>query len=66
MNNIAKGYESGIDAFFIRYLNISKASCGEVRSMLYAGEDLNFLHLTRCTINERKNNKTQLFNSKIH
>ncbi len=40
MNNIAEGSESGSDSLFIRYLNISKASCGEVRSMLYAGEDL--------------------------
>ncbi len=40
MNNIAEGSEAGSDSLFIRYLNISKASCGEVRSMLYAGEDL--------------------------
>ena len=42
MNNIAEGSESGSDALFIRYLNTSKASCGEVRSMLYAGEDLRY------------------------
>ncbi|MEI8085726.1 MAG: four helix bundle protein [Paludibacter sp.] len=35
MNNIAEGSESGSDALFIRYLRISKASCGEVRSMSY-------------------------------
>lgn len=35
MNNIAEGSESGSDPLFIRYLKISKASCGEVRSMLY-------------------------------
>ncbi len=42
MNNIAEGSESGTDSFFIRYLNTSKASCSEVRSMLYAGEDLTY------------------------
>lgn len=40
MNNIAEGSESGSDANFIKFLNISKGSCGEVRSMLYLIEDL--------------------------
>ena len=35
MNNIAEGYESGSDAKYINFLNISKGSCSEVRSMLY-------------------------------
>jgi len=35
MNNIAEGSESGSDPLFIRYLKIAKASCGEVRSMLF-------------------------------
>ena len=39
MNNIAEGSEAGSDALFIRYLKIAKASCGEVRSMLYLCED---------------------------
>jgi|ERR1035437_4296547 four helix bundle protein len=42
MNNIAEGSESGTDSFFIRYLNTAKASCSEVRSMSYAGEDLTY------------------------
>lgn len=40
MNNIAEGSESGSDPLFIRYLKIAKASCGEVRSMLFLCEDL--------------------------
>ena len=40
MNNIAEGSESGTDALYIRYLNISKASCAEVRSMFYICEDI--------------------------
>lgn len=33
MNNIAEGCESGSDAKYIYFLNISKGSCGEVRSI---------------------------------
>ena len=40
MNNIAEGAESGSDAKFINYLNTSRGSCSEVRSMLYLCEDL--------------------------
>jgi four helix bundle protein len=42
MNNIAEGSESGSDPLFVRYLKIAKASCGEVRSMLFLCEDLHF------------------------
>ena len=40
MNNIAEGSECGSDAHFIKFLNIAKGSCGEVRSMLYLMGDL--------------------------
>jgi len=39
MNNIAEGFESGSDASYVRYLNIAKGSCSEVKSMLYLCED---------------------------
>ena len=39
MNNIAEGFDSGYDKKFISYLNISRASCSEVNSMLYLCED---------------------------
>lgn len=42
MNNIAEGFDYGSDAMFIRYLDIAKASCGEVKSMLYLAEDRKF------------------------
>ncbi len=35
MNNIAEGAESGTDAKYINFLQISRGSCSEVRSMLY-------------------------------
>jgi len=43
MNNIAEGFERGSDKDFARFLDIAKASCGEVRSMLYLVEDLNYI-----------------------
>ena len=42
MNNIAEGREAGSAKLFRRYLGIAKASCGEVRSMFYAAQDLGF------------------------
>ena len=39
MSNIAEGFERGSRADFARFLVISKASCGEVRSLLYAALD---------------------------
>ena len=35
MNNIAEGVESGSDAKYMNFLQISRGSCSEVRSMLY-------------------------------
>jgi four helix bundle protein len=43
MNNVAEGFERGSDKDFSRFLDISKASCGEVRSMLYLAEDLKYI-----------------------
>ena len=45
MNNIAEGFERKTDADFARFLDISKGSNGEVRSMLYLAEDLGYLDL---------------------
>ena len=43
MNNIAEGFERYSDTEFRRFLDISKASCGEVRSMLYLAEDIKYI-----------------------
>lgn len=43
MNNIAEGFERGSDKDFARFLYISKASAGEVRSMLFLGEDRGYI-----------------------
>lgn len=55
MNNIAEGCEAGSDAKFLNFLNISRGSCAEVRSMLYLCEDLGF-----CTKTEREQLQSQL------
>ena len=39
MSNIAEGFERGSRADFARFLVMAKASCGEVRSLLYAALD---------------------------
>ena len=62
INNISEGSESGSDPLFIRYLKISKASCGEVRSMLYLCEDLKYCSTETATILK---NKTILISSSI-
>jgi len=43
MTNIAEGFERGSGAEFGRFLDIAKASAGEVRSLLYVAEDLSYL-----------------------
>lgn len=42
-NNIAEGFEKQSDKELIRFLYISKGSCGEVRSMIYTAKLQNFI-----------------------
>ncbi|MBT3230177.1 four helix bundle protein [Candidatus Uhrbacteria bacterium] len=41
MNNIAEGLERNSNKELLYFLNVSKGSCGEVRSMLYVAKDQN-------------------------
>ncbi len=43
MNNIAEGFERKTPKDFAHFLDLAKGSCGEVRSMLYVAEDLEYL-----------------------
>ncbi|PAZ05930.1 MAG: hypothetical protein CAK88_06275 [Verrucomicrobiia bacterium AMD-G2] len=42
MNNIAERFEKRTDADFANFLDIAKGSNGELRSMLYLSEDLDY------------------------
>lgn len=43
MSNIAEGFERDTDNEFKRFLYISKASAGEIRSLLYVMRDLSYI-----------------------
>lgn len=43
MNNIAEGFERETKPELIRFLFISKGSCGEVKSMIILAHDLGYL-----------------------
>ena len=46
MSNIAEGFERKSKKEFIQFLNIAKASSGELRSQLYVTLDLGYLDKT--------------------
>lgn len=43
MNNIAEGFCRNSDTEFRHFLNISKGSAGEIKSMYYIAEDLKYI-----------------------
>ena len=42
-SNVAEGYERNSNKEFVRFLNISKGSCAELRTQLYISRKLEFL-----------------------
>ena len=43
MSNIAEGYERKSTIEYLRYLDIAKASCAEVRAQLYVAYDIAYI-----------------------
>jgi four helix bundle protein len=49
MNNIAEGFERNSDKEFKHFLYMAKGSTGEVRSMLYLADELNYFNAKKVT-----------------
>jgi len=60
MNNISEGFCRSSDAEFKQFLNISKGSAGEIKSMYYIAEDQ--LYITTDEALLRRNKTQQLMN----
>ena len=58
MSNIAEGFERFNSKEFHYFLNVSKSSCGEVRSQLYVSYDVNYVGQEKFT--ELKNDCEEL------
>jgi four helix bundle protein len=50
MSNIAEGFERTRNPDRARFMDFAKGSCGEVRSLYYAGLDLGYVDLTRAEL----------------
>jgi len=61
-NNIAEGYSRDSDKEFKQFLNISRGSDGEVKSMYYTAEDLKYV---TPTIAADRRNRTEILKVKI-
>ena len=61
MNNISEGFCRNGDAEFKQFLNISKGSVGEIKSMYYIAEDQQYISSSEALL--RRNKSQQLINS---
>ncbi len=61
MNNISEGFCRNSDTEFKQFLNISKGSAGEVKSMYYIAEDQSYISSEAAS--DRRNKAQQLINS---
>ena len=60
MNNIAEGFCRNGDKEFHQFLNIAKASCGELKSMFYLSEDIKYV--SREVALKRRSDATKIMN----
>jgi four helix bundle protein len=61
MNNISEGFCRNSDTEFRNFLNFSKGSSGEVKSMYYVAEDQKYVSAECCI--DRRNKAQRLINS---
>jgi four helix bundle protein len=54
MNNIAEGFCRKGDKEFHQFFNIAKASCGELKSMYYLSEDIEYVSCEKRFEEEKK------------
>jgi four helix bundle protein len=47
MSNVAEGFERGGRSEFHQFLSVAKASCAEVRSLLYVSLDIKYIAKTK-------------------
>jgi len=60
MNNIAEGFCRKGDKEFHQFLNIAKASCGELKSMYYLSEDIEYVSSKKAL--QRREEATKIMN----
>ena len=60
MNNIAEGFSRKGDRELHQFLNIARASCGELKSMYYLSEDIDYVN--REIAIQRRASATKLMN----
>lgn len=60
MNNIAEGFCRKGDKEFHQFLNIAKASCGELKSMYYLSEDIEYVSCEKAF--RRREEATKIMN----
>ncbi len=60
MNNIAEGFCRKGDKEFHQFLNIAKASCGELKSMYYLSEDIDYVSSKKAL--RRREDATKIMN----
>lgn len=60
MNNISEGFCRNGDMEFYQFLNVAKGSCGELKSMYYLAEDIQYINCDPAK--ERRLSANQLMN----
>ena len=65
MNNISEGFFRNSDSEFKQFLNVSKGSTGEVKSMYYIAEDQNYIPVKLALDRRNRCQRIMAGNSKL-